>query len=45
MPHATLVDPEQEKIEVLNQALKQAVVKELQKPQSAYKSICSGSLG
>ena len=34
MPHATVVDPEQEKIEVLNQALKQAIVKELQKTPS-----------
>ena len=31
MPHATVVDAEQEKIEVLNQALKQAIVKELKK--------------
>jgi integrase len=30
MPHATLVDPEREKIEALNQALKQAIIKELQ---------------
>ena len=45
MPHATVVDPEQEKIEVLNQALKQAIVKELQKTQAVYKSICSGSPG
>ena len=30
MPHTTLVDPEQEKIKALNQALKQAIIKELQ---------------
>ena len=34
MPHATVVDAEQEKIEVLNQALKQAIVKELQQTQN-----------
>jgi integrase len=34
MPHATVVDAEQEKIEVLNQALKQAIIKELQKTQN-----------
>lgn len=28
-PHRTLVDPEQRKIEVLNQALKQAILQEL----------------
>jgi len=27
MPHRTIVDPEPEKIEILNQALKQAIVK------------------
>jgi len=30
MPHITVVDPEQEKIQVLSQALKQAIIKELQ---------------
>ena len=30
MPHATQVDSEQEKIDALNQALKQAIIKELQ---------------
>ena len=34
MPHATVVDGEQNKIEILNQALKQAIVKELQNPQN-----------
>ena len=34
MPHRTIADPEQEKIEVLNQALKQAIIKELQETQS-----------
>jgi len=29
MPHRTVVDPEQRKIEVLNQALKQAILQEL----------------
>jgi len=29
MPHRTIVDPEQRKIEVLNQALKEAILKEL----------------
>lgn len=29
MPHRTVVDPEQRKIEVLNQALKEAIIKEL----------------
>jgi hypothetical protein len=33
MPHATIVDPEQEKIETLNRVLKQAIVKEIQKPK------------
>lgn len=31
MPHRTVVDPEQRKIEVLNQALKEAILKELRK--------------
>ena len=34
MPHATVVDPEQGKIEVLNQALKKVIVEELQKTPS-----------
>ena len=34
VPHATLVDPEQEKIKALNQALKQAIIKELQQTQT-----------
>ncbi|KON27055.1 hypothetical protein AC480_04880 [miscellaneous Crenarchaeota group archaeon SMTZ1-55] len=29
-PHRTIVNPEERQIEVLNQALKQAIVKELQ---------------
>ena len=29
MPHRTVVDPEEEKIEILNQALKEAILKEL----------------
>ena len=29
MPHRTVVDPEQRKIEVLNQALKEAILQEL----------------
>ncbi len=29
MPHRTVVDPEQRKIDVLNQALKEAIIKEL----------------
>ncbi len=31
MPHKTIIDPEEHKIEVLNQALKEAIIKELQK--------------
>jgi len=31
MPHRTVVDPEQRKIEVLNQALKEAILQELRK--------------
>jgi hypothetical protein len=34
MPHTTLVNPEQGKIEVLNQALKQAIIKELKQTQT-----------
>jgi integrase len=34
MPHATIVDPEQEKIELLNRALKQAKIKEIQKTRN-----------
>jgi integrase len=33
-PHRTMVDPEREQIEALNQALKQAIIKELQQPQT-----------
>ena len=33
-PHRTIINHEQEKIEILNQALKQAIVKELQQTQS-----------
>ena len=31
MPHRTVVDQEERKIEVLNQALKEAILKELQR--------------
>ena len=30
MPHRTVIDPEQSKMDILNQALKQAIIKELQ---------------
>lgn len=33
-PHRTIVDPEQHQIQVLNQALKQAIIKEFQQTQS-----------
>jgi hypothetical protein len=33
MPHRTLVDPEQRKIEVLDQALKQAILQKLRQWQ------------
>jgi len=34
MPHRTLVNPEREQTEFLNQALKQAIIKELQQTQT-----------
>jgi integrase len=34
MPHRTVVDPERKKIEVLNQALRQAIIRELQQNQT-----------
>jgi len=35
-----VINPEQEKIEVLNQALKQAMTKELQQTQSGILEAC-----
>jgi hypothetical protein len=51
-PHRTVVDPERKQIEALNQALKQAIIKELQQSQTGifehvrwsfpgYQCICS----
>jgi len=34
MPHRTVVDPERERIKVLNQALRQAIIRELQQNQN-----------
>jgi hypothetical protein len=31
IPYRTIIDPEERKIEVLNQALKEAIIKELKK--------------
>jgi hypothetical protein len=34
MPHRTIIDPHQQQIQVLNQALKHAIITELQHSQS-----------
>ena len=39
-PHRTVLDREQGQIEALNQALKQAIIKELKQPQSGILEAC-----
>ena len=36
MPHRTIIDPEQNQINTLNQALKQAIIEELQSETKKY---------
>jgi integrase len=44
MPHRTVIDPERRQIDVLNQALKQAIIKELQESTKAvYRTVQDGS--
>ena len=44
MPHRTVIDPKRRQIEVLNQALKQAIIKELQESTKAvYRTGLDGS--